>query len=67
LRVAEVRVGRADLADALGAMRTWLDHNDAGSTQFETMRERGGFILVRVEFATEALAEAFRRQFSSRA
>jgi hypothetical protein len=45
-------------------MRTWLDHNNAGSTQFETVRATNGFILVRVEFATEALAEAFRRQFS---
>jgi hypothetical protein len=64
MRVAEVLVNRADLADTLGAMRSWLDHNDAGSTQFETMRERGGSIVVRVEFATDDLAEAFRRQFS---
>jgi len=64
MRIAEVRVNRAELADTLGAMRSWLDHNDAGSTLFETMRERGGSIVVSVEFATDNQAEAFRRQFS---
>jgi hypothetical protein len=64
MRVAEVRINRANLGDTLGSMRSWLDHNDAGSTQFETVRERSGFIIVRVEFATDDLAEAFRRQFS---
>jgi hypothetical protein len=67
LRVTEVQVSRDDLAGTLGTMRTWLDHNDAGSTQFETVHGTNGFILVRVELATEALAEAFRREFSSRA
>jgi len=44
-------------------MRTWLDHNDAGSTQFETMRDRDGFILVRVEFATEPWPKRFAASF----
>ena len=65
MRVIEVRVGRNAFADALGAMRSWLDRNRADPTRFETMTERPGIIVIRVEFKSDAMAEAFEQQFGS--
>jgi hypothetical protein len=63
MRVVQVRVSRAAFADALGAMRSWLDRNNRPLVRFETATENGT-ILVNVQFDDDALAEAFRQDFN---
>jgi hypothetical protein len=41
-RTVEVRVGKAKFADALTAMRVWLDHNDCVPLLFDHGIERPG-------------------------
>lgn len=59
----ELHLDRAAFANALGAMRDWLDHNGAGPVKFETTSEPSGTILVRVEFGDGERAQAFASAF----
>jgi len=51
------------LADALGDLRQWLDHNNCVPLNFEITRGKKGVLLVRMLFAEEHMADAFRRDF----
>jgi hypothetical protein len=52
------------IADALAELRIWLDHNDCVPLNFDIRRLSTGAIRIRVEFADDALAEAFEREFA---
>jgi hypothetical protein len=45
------------------AMRVWLDGNNCWLERFETETGDGGNIIVKAQFAEDALAELFRREF----
>lgn len=51
------------LADAMGELRVWLDHNDCVPVSFDIKRQRRG-VLVRVVFADDEQAEQFERRFA---
>jgi hypothetical protein len=56
------------LADAMGELRIWLDHNDYVPVSFDISKERRG-VLVRMIFAEEGAAEEgaaeeFKRTFA---
>src|SRR5205085_900600 len=61
----ELRIPRPGFANALGAMRDWLDRHGAGSVKFETATEDDGRILIRVEFAQPELAGSFAAEFGA--
>jgi hypothetical protein len=65
MRVVELRVGRADFADALAMMRQWLDQNHCPSVRFESVAEKGG-VLIRIEFPVGELAERFERDLGTK-
>lgn len=50
------------LIDAMGQMRTWLDHKGYVPVAFRSADSRDG-LKFRVEFAVAAEAEAFARAF----
>jgi hypothetical protein len=60
----ELHLDRAGFANALGAMRDWLDHNGVGQVKFETSSEPAGTILIRVEFGGADAAQGFASAFS---
>jgi len=64
MRAVDLHISSARLADSLGDMRRWLDHNDCIPAAFGTATERPGAVLVHVEFRENSAAEAFERDFS---
>jgi hypothetical protein len=62
--IVEMAISADTLAGALANMRNWLDANRCTPVLFQTKSsEQPGVILIRVEFAGGADAEAFRRAF----
>ena len=51
------------LADALAAMREWLDHNDCVPLDFNIER-KGRVLVARVTFKEDHLADGFERDFT---
>ena len=62
MRKVELVLKMRTLADALAAMREWLDHNDCVPLDFDIER-RGRALVVRITFKENHLAEAFERDF----
>ena len=62
MRQVELVLKMRTLADALAAMREWLDHNDCVPLDFDIER-RGRVLVARVTFKGDHLAEAFERDF----
>jgi len=62
MREVELVLKMRTLADALAAMREWLDHNDCVPLDFDIER-RGRALVVRITFKENHLAEAFERDF----
>ena len=62
MREVEVRLAMK-LADAMGELRVWLDHNDCVPVSFDFHRQERG-VLVRVVFAEDEQAEQFERRFA---
>jgi len=62
MREVEVRLAMK-LADAMGELRVWLDHNDCVPVSFDINRQGRG-VLVRVIFAEDEQAEQFERRFA---
>ena len=62
MREVELVLKMRTLADALAAMREWLDHNDCVPLDFDIERS-GGALVVRIWFKENHLAEAFERDF----
>ena len=59
MRQVEVRLKGWRMAE----LRIWLDHNDCTPHSFE-ITKAGRDLFVRVEFAQDAMAEAFRGEFA---
>ncbi|MBV9016777.1 MAG: hypothetical protein JO058_14085 [Alphaproteobacteria bacterium] len=54
------------LADAMSALRIWLDHNDCVPVSFDVVRAQPrGVVVVRIVFADDQVANAFLREFGS--
>ncbi|HZH84768.1 MAG TPA: hypothetical protein VFD87_16595 [Phototrophicaceae bacterium] len=51
------------LADAMGELRVWLDHNDYVPVSFEISKKTEG-VLVRMVFAEDRAAREFKRSFA---
>jgi hypothetical protein len=51
------------MAGAVAELHLWLDQYDCVPRSFEITRA-GGCVVVRVEFADDAMAEAFEREFA---
>jgi bifunctional non-homologous end joining protein LigD len=64
MRQVEVRLKGWKIADAMAELRIWLDHNDCTPHDFEITKAPRGTLVVRVEFADDAMAEAFKREFA---
>ena len=65
MREVEVRL-RMKLADAMSALRIWLDHNDCVPVSFDVVRAQPrGVVVVRIVFADDQVANAFLREFGS--
>lgn len=63
MREVELRLKGWKLADALGELRKWLDHNDCIPANFDIAREDSETLWVRIEFREDDLAERFERDF----
>ena len=65
MREVEVRL-RMKLADAMSALRTWLDHNECTPVSFDVIRAKPrGLVVVRIVFADDEMANTFLRDFGS--
>ena len=65
MREVEVRL-RMNLADAMSALRIWLDHNDCVPVSFDVVRANArGVVVVRIVFADDPAANAFLGEFGS--
>jgi hypothetical protein len=51
------------LADAMGELRVWLDHNNCVPVSFDVIRAQRRLIVVRVVFAENHMADIFQREF----
>lgn len=51
------------LADAMGELRVWLDHHDYVPVCFDISKKKPG-VLVRIVFADDLAAKAFKRSFA---
>ena len=51
------------LADAMGELRVWLDHHDYVPVCFDISKKKAG-VLVRIVFAEDLAAKAFKRSFA---
>lgn len=63
MRQVEVRLQGWTIADAMAELRIWLDHNDCTPHDFDIAKAPPG-LVVRIEFADDAMAEAFQREFA---
>jgi len=63
MREVEVRLDMK-LADAMTELRLWLDHNNYVPVSFDICKERHHRVLVRVVFAEDHIANAFKREFA---
>lgn len=64
MRQVEMQLTGWMIANAMAELRIWLDHNDCVPLSFDIYRLPSGSIQVRVEFADDATAEAFQREFA---
>ena len=51
------------LADAMGELQVWLDHNDYVPVSFEISKKTEG-VLVRMVFAEDRAARELKRSFA---
>jgi hypothetical protein len=63
MRQVEVRLQGWKMADALGELCKWLDHNDCVPVRFDIYRAANGGLLVDMELRDDGLAERFHRDF----
>jgi hypothetical protein len=63
MREVEVQLKGWRLADAMGELRKWLDHNDCVPVSFDIARGKSRVLVVRMTFAEDHMADAFRRHF----
>jgi len=62
MREVEIPLKGWKLADALGELRKWLDHNDCVPLSFDIARRRG-VLTVRMLFKEDEMADRFQRDF----
>jgi len=63
MREVEVSLVGWKLADAMGELRKWLDHNDCVPVSFDIARGKRRVLVLRMTFAEDQMAEAFQRHF----
>jgi hypothetical protein len=63
MREIETRLKIWKMADALGELRKWLDHNRCVPVNFEISRAATGSLLVRIVFEHDHQAKRFERDF----
>jgi hypothetical protein len=63
MREVEVHLRGWNLADAMGELRKWLDHNNCVPVSFDIARGKRRVLVVRMLFAEDQMAEAFRQHF----
>jgi hypothetical protein len=63
MREVEVQLKGWKLADAMGQLRKWLDHNDCVPVSFDIARGKSRVLVLRMTFAEDQIAEMFRRDF----
>jgi hypothetical protein len=63
MREVEVQLKGWKLADAMGQLRKWLDHNDCVPVSFDIARGKSRVLVLRMTFAEDQIAETFRRDF----
>ncbi len=63
MREVEIPLKDRKLADALGELRKWLDHNDCVPMSFDITRGKGGVLLVKMVFKEDEMADTFQRDF----
>jgi hypothetical protein len=61
----EVQLKGWKLADAMGELRKWLDHNDCVPVSFDIARGKRRVLVIRMTFADEHMADVFRRDFET--
>ena len=61
----KITVKQADLADALGSMRVWLDQENCMLSSFRHESRGIGFVVIKANFTSATCAERFQRDFSS--
>ena len=64
MKSVTVRVLAADLAREMVVMRRWLDRNRYEPMRFDC-NQNGREVILSVDFATNAAAEAFAQSFDS--
>ena len=64
MKSVTVRVLAADLAREMVVMRRWLDRNRYEPMRFDC-NQNGREVILSVDFATDAAAEAFAQSFDS--
>jgi hypothetical protein len=63
MREVEVRLKGWKMADALGKLRNWLDHNRVAPVNFDICSAATGSLLVRMVFKNQDEAERFQQDF----
>ena len=66
MREVKISLPRWTLADAMGELRTWLDHHDCVPVNFDIERGKRRVLVVRMLFADDATADLFERDFGGR-
>ena len=66
MREVKISLTGWKLADALGELRKWLDHNNCVPVNFDIERGKRRVLVVRILFADDAMADMFERDFGGR-
>lgn len=66
MREVKISLPRWTLADAMGELRTWLDHHDCVPVNFDIERGKRRVLVVRILFADDTTADLFERDFGGR-
>ena len=64
MRQVDIRLSGWKIADAMGELCIWLDHNPCIPGDLAISKLPNGDLLVRVEFGDDAMAEVFKREFA---
>jgi hypothetical protein len=66
MREVKISLPGWKLADAMGELRTWLDHQNCVPVDFEMERDKREVLIIRIVFPDDHVAEAFERDFGGR-
>ena len=66
MREVKISLTGWKLADAMGELRKWLDHHNCVPVNFDIERGKRRVLVVRILFADDAMADAFKHDFGGR-